>query len=112
MQKLKQLQKLLWCSELMSEVKHIMPELLITEESSILRNHSYLNRYKLPIIDELGYLPIYKEYSNLFFQLIDMRYEKKSIILTININFADWDSVFYDAVVTDAYWLETFTIQI
>ena len=43
-----------------------------------------------------------KEYSNLFFQLIDMRYEKKSTILTININFADWDSVFYDAVVADA----------
>lgn len=62
----------------------------------------HLNRYKLLIIDEIGYLPINKEDSNLFFQLIDMRYEKKSTILTTNINFGDWDSVFYDAVVADA----------
>lgn len=62
----------------------------------------YINRYKLLIIDELGYLPIDKEDSNLFFQLIDMRYEKKSTILTTNINFSDWDSVFYDAVVANA----------
>ena len=62
----------------------------------------YLNRYKLLIIDELGYLPIDKEDSNLFFQLIDMRYEKKSTILTTNINFSSWDSVFYDAVVANA----------
>jgi DNA replication protein DnaC len=59
-------------------------------------------KYRLLIIDELGYLPINKEDSNLFFQLIDMRYEKKSTILTTNINFSDWDSVFYDAVVANA----------
>jgi len=58
--------------------------------------------YKLLIIDELGYLPINKEDSNLFFQLIDKRYEKKSTILTTNISFNDWDSIFYDAVVANA----------
>ena len=31
-----------------------------------------------------------------------MRYEKKSTILTTNINFNDWDSVFYDAIVANA----------
>lgn len=62
----------------------------------------YINRYKLLIIDELGYLPIDKEDSNLFFQLVDMRYEKKSTILTTNINFNDWDSIFNDAVVANA----------
>ena len=62
----------------------------------------YFNRYKILIIDELGYLPIDKEDSNLFFQLIDMRYENKSTILTTNINFSNWDSVFYDAVVANA----------
>ena len=62
----------------------------------------YINRYKLLIIDELGYLPIDKEDSNLFFQLIDIRYEKKSTILTTNINFNDWDNIFYDAVVANA----------
>lgn len=59
-------------------------------------------KYKLLIVDELGYLPIDKEDSKLFFQLIDMRYEKKSTILTTNINFNNWDEVFYDAVIASA----------
>lgn len=59
-------------------------------------------KYKVLIIDEIGYLPIDKEDSNMFFQLVDMRYEKKSTILTTNINFNDWDSIFYDAVVANA----------
>ena len=58
--------------------------------------------YKLLIIDEIGYLPIDKEDSNLFFQLIDKRYEKKSTILTTNMNFNEWDEIFYDAVVSNA----------
>lgn len=59
-------------------------------------------KYKVLIIDELGYLPIDKEDSKLFFQLIDMRYEKKSTIITTNINFNAWDDVFYDPVVANA----------
>ena len=38
----------------------------------------------------------------MFFQLIDMRYEKKSTIITTNINFGDWESIFYDPVVANA----------
>ena len=59
-------------------------------------------KYKLLIIDELGYLPIEKEDFKLFFQLIDMRYEKKSTILTTNINFNNWDDVFFDPVIANA----------
>lgn len=59
-------------------------------------------KYKLLIIDELGYLPIDKEDSKLFFQLIDRRYEKKSTILTTNINFNDWDNLFFDPVIANA----------
>jgi len=59
-------------------------------------------KYKVLVIDELGYLPIDKDDSKLFFQLIDMRYEKKSTILTTNINFSNWDEVFYDAIIANA----------
>lgn len=59
-------------------------------------------KYKLLIIDELGYLPIEKEDSKMFFQLIDMRYEKKSTILTTNINFNNWDDVFIDPIIANA----------
>ena len=59
-------------------------------------------KYKLLIIDELGYLPIEKEDAKLLFQLIDLRYEKRSTILTTNINFNSWDDVFYDPVIANA----------
>lgn len=59
-------------------------------------------KYKLLIIDELGYLPIEKYDAKLFFQLIDMRYEKRSTILTTNINFNSWDDIFYDPVIANA----------
>lgn len=62
----------------------------------------HFNKYKLLIIDELGYLPIEKEDSKLFFQLIDRRYEKRSTILTTNINFNSWDGIFYDPVIANA----------
>jgi len=62
----------------------------------------HFSKYKLLIIDELGYLPIEKEDSKMFFQLIDMRYEKKSTILTTNINFNNWDDVFIDPIIANA----------
>ena len=40
--------------------------------------------------------------KKLFFQLIDLRYEKRSTILTTNINFNSWDDVFYDPVIANA----------
>ena len=59
-------------------------------------------KYKLLIIDELGYLPIEKDDAKLFFQLIDKRYEKRSTIITTNINFNSWDEVFFDPVIANA----------
>ena len=41
-------------------------------------------KYKLLIIDEIGYLPITKDEANMFFQLIAKRYENKSTIITTN----------------------------
>ena len=54
------------------------------------------------IIDELGYLPISKEGSKLFFQLIDKRYERNSTIITTNINFSQWDEIFGDPMIAGA----------
>lgn len=41
-------------------------------------------KYKLLLIDEIGYLPIDKQRANLLFQLINKRYEKNSTIITTN----------------------------
>ena len=62
----------------------------------------YFCKYKLLIIDEIGYLPITKEGAYLFFQLINKRYEKKSTILTTNQVFSKWPEIFGDSVVTAA----------
>lgn len=59
-------------------------------------------KYQLLIIDELGYLPIDEEDSKLFFQLIDRRYERKSTIITTNISFGNWTSIFRDIRTTGA----------
>lgn len=62
----------------------------------------HYTKYKLLIIDEIGYLLIDPEDAKLFFQLIDMRYEKRSTILTTNINFKSWDEVFQDPKLANA----------
>jgi len=58
--------------------------------------------YSLLIIDEVGYLPLDIEASNLLFQLIAKRYEKKSTIITTNKNFSEWGEVFGDSVLANA----------
>ncbi|HDR8072362.1 TPA: IS21-like element IS232 family helper ATPase IstB [Bacillus cereus] len=62
----------------------------------------HYTKYKLLIIDEIGYLPIDPEDAKLFFQLIDMRYEKHSTILTTNVNFKSWDEIFQDPKIANA----------
>lgn len=59
-------------------------------------------KYKLLIIDEIGYLPIDAEDAKLFFQLIDLRYEAKSTILTTNANFRSWGEIFQDPKIASA----------
>ena len=62
----------------------------------------HYSKYRLLIIDEIGYLPIDKTGSNLFFQLISKRYETKSTIITTNQTFDKWGEVFGDSVVANA----------
>ncbi|WP_456299090.1 IS21-like element helper ATPase IstB [Mogibacterium pumilum] len=84
------------CSDLMDTLRKAQLEGRLTER---LKKFS---GYKLLIIDELGYLPISKEDSKLFFQLIDKRYERNSTIITTNINFSQWDEIFGDPMIAGA----------
>ena len=59
-------------------------------------------KYRLLIIDEIGYLPIDAEDAKLFFQLIDLRYEQKSTILTTNAGFKTWGEIFQDPKIANA----------
>ena len=63
----------------------------------------FLGRTTLLIIDEVGYLPLDREASNLLFQLISRRYEGGgSIILTSNRGYGEWGSMFADPVIASA----------
>ncbi|MCI7205465.1 MAG: IS21-like element helper ATPase IstB [Clostridiales bacterium] len=62
----------------------------------------HFSKYKLLIIDEIGYLPIGEQEAKMFFQLIDRRYEKKSTIVTSNINLSNWNEVFVDSMLASA----------
>lgn len=65
-----------------------------------------LKRYLAPrvlVLDELGYLPIDKQGADLLFQVISQRYERGSIILTTNMPFKNWPSIFNnDSGITSA----------
>ncbi len=58
--------------------------------------------FALLIVDEIGYLPVTPGGGNLFFQLVNARYEKGAMILTSNRGFAEWGDIFGDAVVATA----------
>ncbi|MDR3488078.1 MAG: IS21-like element helper ATPase IstB [Bradyrhizobium sp.] len=59
-------------------------------------------RFALLIVDEIGYLPVIPGGGNLFFQLVNARYEKGAMILTSNRGFAEWGEIFGDSVVATA----------
>ncbi|GAA1876714.1 IS21-like element helper ATPase IstB [Myceligenerans crystallogenes] len=61
-----------------------------------------IRRYKLVIIDEVGYIPFDTDAANLFFQLVASRYETGSILVTSNLPFGRWGEVFGDEVVAAA----------
>lgn len=71
-------------------------------ENRLEQRLKHFTSYTVLIIDEVGYLPLDIEASNLLFQLITKRYEKKSTILTTNKNFSEWGEVFGDSVLANA----------
>lgn len=64
-----------------------------------------LQTYQTPdllVVDELGYLPLGTQGSNLFFQVISARHAKKSTMITTNLPFANWADIFDSTTVATA----------
>jgi len=81
----------------------ILDSLAKAEREGRLRERiRYLCRASLLIIDEIGYLTVGSAAGNLFFQLVNARYERGAMILTSNRGFSEWGEVFGDPVVATA----------
>lgn len=61
-----------------------------------------LKKVELFVIDEVGFVPLHKEASELLFQFISECYESKSLIITSNLEFSQWNTVFGDNRLTAA----------
>ena len=86
-----------------STLADIIASLAKAEREGCLRERiRWLARAALLIVDEIGYLPVVPGGGNLFFQLVNARYEKGAMILTSNRGFAEWGDVFGDPVVATA----------
>lgn len=82
-------------------------ELITQLKKALLENRletrlKHFAKYKILIIDEIGYLPIDLDASNLFFQLIAKRYEKHCTIVTTNSNFSKWPDIFGSPTIANA----------
>ncbi len=61
-----------------------------------------LDRYDLLILDDLGYVKKSETETSVLFELIAHRYERKSLLITANQPFSQWDSIFTDSMMTVA----------
>lgn len=62
----------------------------------------HFTKYKVLIIDEIGYMPIDSDSANLFFQLIAKRYERNCTIITTNTPFSRWGEMFGSPTLANA----------
>lgn len=80
-------------------MQHLQKEKLHLQLQPALKK---LDRFDLLIIDDLGYVQKSEAETSVLFELIAYRYERKSIMVTANQPFSEWNSIFGDSMMTVA----------
>src|SRR4051812_29286042 len=80
---------------LYSSTHGLIAQLLLAKRDLTLASlFKRLDRYDLIVCDELGYVPHDQDGADLFFQLISQRSERKSLLITTNLTYSEWELVF------------------
>lgn len=74
----------------------------VWKEGKLQAFRSRFKKVDVIILDEMGYIPFSKEGAELLFQLISDWYEQKSLIITSNLEFSQWNKIFVDPRLTAA----------
>ena len=84
------------CNDLIANLKKA------NSENRFINRINHYAKYKVLVIDEVGFLPVDPEGANMLFQLINKRYEKHSTIITTNKPFGEWGDLFGDNMIANA----------
>jgi DNA replication protein DnaC len=92
------------CRVLFTPAMEMLNQLLASHvDHSLVRKLKAYTRPALLIVDELGYLSLDQQTSNLFYQVISTRYaERRSTVITTNTLFSDWGNILHDSVIATA----------
>jgi DNA replication protein DnaC len=81
----------------------LVNQLLAAKKGGTLQKYlKTLEKADLIICDEWGYVPLDRDGSRLLFQVVSDCYERRSIVLTTNLEFSRWVTIFYDEQMTTA----------
>lgn len=84
------------CNDLIANLKKA------NSEKRFINQINHYAKYKVLVIDEVGFLPVDPEGAKILFQLINKRYEKHSTIITTNKPFGKWHEIFNDVTLANA----------
>jgi DNA replication protein DnaC len=91
------------CSTLFITVHSLSSQLMeARDEKRLMKLQARLQNVKLLIIDELGYVPLSQVGTELLFEVFSQRYERGSTMVTSNLPFEEWPSVFQSERLTGA----------
>ena len=71
-------------------------------DQKLSRYFKSLSRYEVLVLDDLGYVQQGRDEMEVLFSLLSERYERDSVMLSSNLAFSGWDSIFKDAMMTAA----------